>query len=396
MNKSESGKETRISGIANPMQTGIADTSEFSAKKCARAYQFHRSIPGYKPTPLRNLEGLANQLGVCDIWVKDESYRFGLNAFKALGASYAIAVQILDQKEKLHFENVQKYVRRDNNAKLTFVTATDGNHGRAVAWISELLGVQSVVYMPHGSEQVRIDAIQAHGAQVEVLAGSYDDAVKHASAQAEKHGWLLIQDTALENYTSIPLNVMLGYSTLLTECFEQLEGQKPSHVFLQAGVGSMAAAIQAVLIEHYGLGAPKVIIVEPQAADCYFISMSVADGFLHSVNGHLDTSMAGLACGTPSLLAWPILRDHSAFFVRCSDETTESGMRLLASPVCGDDAIVSGESGAVTTGLLSELMHNRELRPLADLLSLGPDSKILLISTEGDTDPINYRRILDE
>jgi diaminopropionate ammonia-lyase len=384
-----------VTGIANPMQTGLTDTSQFSAKKCAQAYKFHRSIPGYTPTPLRRLQGLAHQLGVSDIWVKDESYRFGLNAFKALGASYAIAVQILGRKANLHFDSVQKRVTRDHNSKLTFVTATDGNHGRAVAWISEILGVQSVVYMPHGSEQVRIDAIRDHGAQVEVLAGSYDDAVNHAAIQAEKYGWTLIQDTAVENYTSIPLNIMHGYSTLLTESFEQLGAQKPTHVFLQAGVGSMAAAVQAILIEHYGSGAPKVIIVEPRAADCFFTSMSVADGNLHSVNGHLDTNMAGLACGTPSLLAWPILRDHSAHFFRCGDAITESGMRLLASPVNGDKAIISGESGAVTTGLLAELMSNQDLRKLADSLSLGPDSKILLISTEGDTDPINYRRIVD-
>ena len=376
------------------MRTGITDTSEFSAKNCARVYQLHHSIPGYTSTPLQRLRGLAHRLGVGEIWVKDESSRFGLNAFKALGASYAIAVQILGGEEELHFDKVQARVTDDSHSNIIFVTATDGNHGRAVAWISELLGVLCVVYMPHGSEQIRIDAIRAHGAQVEVLAGSYDDAVNHAATQAIKYSWTLLQDTAWENYTSIPLNIMQGYSTLLTETFGQLNGQIPTHVFLQAGVGSMAASVQAILIEHYGAGAPKVIIVEPLAADCYFTSMSVADGNLHSIDGHLATSMAGLACGTPSLLAWPILRDHSTCFIKCDDEITESGMRILASPTDGDSIIVSGESGAVTTGLLAELMSNPDQRELADSLSLGPGSKILLISTEGDTDPSNYRRIV--
>ncbi len=388
-------KDIRISGITNPLRLRVrgTDTCQFSQDECARVYRLHRSLPGYAATPLRSLHGLARRLGVGEVWVKDESHRFGLNAFKALGASYAISSQLLGQADDLIFDNVQARVSNGQLLKPTFVAATDGNHGRAVAWIAQLLGANSVVYMPYGSQQVRVEAIRAHGGHVEVLDGSYDDAVRHAANQAEMNGWTVIQDTAWDDYTSVPISIMQGYSTLLTEVFEQIEGETPTHVFLQAGVGSMAAAIQAVLIERYGIQAPRVIIVEPEGADCYFESILAADGELHVIEGHLDTNMAGLACGTPSSLAWPIIRDFSAFFFKCKDDVTEAGMRILASPIDADESVISGESGAVTTGLLAELMENKANRELAGVMSLGPESKILLISTEGDTDPENYRRV---
>ena len=387
--------DIRISGITNPFRLHDrgSNTGEFSSDECARVYRLHRSIPGYTATPLQSLQGLAGRLGVARIWVKDESCRFGLNAFKALGASYAISSQLLGQADELIFADVQARASNSQSLKPTFVTATDGNHGRAVAWIAQLLGANSVVYMPYGSQQVRVEAIRAYGGQVEVLEGSYDDAVNHAAVQAATSGWTVIQDTAWDDYTSVPLSIMQGYTTLLTEVFEQIGGETPTHLFLQAGVGSMAAAIQAVLIERYGMQGPRVIIVEPEGADCYFKSILAADGELHGIKGHLDTSMAGLACGTPSSLAWPIIRDYSSFFFKCRDDVTEAGMRLLASPVDADERVISGESGAVTTGLLAQLMEKKANRALARAISLGPDSKILLISTEGDTDPDNYRRV---
>ncbi len=385
----------RIWGMANPFRLSVkgAETRQFSPQHCARVYRLHRSLPGYEATPLRHLIGLAGRLGVADIWVKDESQRFGLNAFKALGASYAMSSLLLGQEDELVFDNVQARVAGGQESKPTYVTATDGNHGRAVAWMAQLLGANSVVYLPHGSQQVRVDAIRAHGAHVEVIDGSYDDAVKHATNQAKTNGWTLIQDTASGDYTSVPLSIMQGYATLLTEIFEQIGGETPTHVFLQAGVGSLAAAIQAVLIEHYGQKAPKVIIVEPEGADCFFRSILATDGEPRIIEGHPNTSMAGLACGTTSSLAWPIIRDYSGFFFKCKDEVTEAGMRILASPIDADQKIISGESGAVTTGLLAELIENKAHRELVKAMSLGQESKILLFSTEGDTDPDNYRRV---
>ena len=390
------GEESdQISGIVNPFRLGEpgADTRPFSPLALERVQHLHRSLPGYSQTPLTRLGGLAKRLGLDEVWIKDESLRFGLNAFKSLGASYAISQLFLEGAAEPDFDKLRAGVIADPQSKPTFVSATDGNHGCAVAWMGQLLGVNSVIYMPSGSEQVRIDAIRAYGGHVEVIDGNYDDAVSHASAQAKSHGWELIQDMAWEGYTSVPLWIMQGYSTLFSEIITQIEGQTPTHVFLQAGVGSMAGAFQAALVEHYGPQCPSVSVVEPDNAACYFKSMQSGDGQLHALEGHLDTSMAGLACGTPSSLAWPIIRYYSEYFFKCPDRVTELGMQVLAHPLNDDERVISGESGAVTTGLLVELMENTNLKEMAERMSLGPDSKILLISTEGDTDPDNYQRV---
>lgn len=385
----------RLSGIENPCQPGTrgTETRQFSPHELDHACRLHRSLPGYEPTPLWHLRGLAEKLAVGEIWLKDESYRFGLNSFKALGASYAISKLLTGDTGGLDFEGLQKTMLADSSSRPAFVTASDGNHGLAVAWVAQLLNANCTVYMPFGTEQVRIDAIKALGGHAEAIDGNYDDAVSRALAMAEAHGWELIQDMAWEGYTSVPLWIMQGYSTLATEALEQIKGSQPTHVFLQAGVGSMAAAVQAVLIERYGVEGPRVIIVEPEYAACFFQSTLIGDGKLHALEGHLETSMAGLACGTPSSLAWPIIRDYSSFFFKCTDHITESGMRLLAHPVGSDESVVSGESGAVTTGLLAQLMENPDNHDWTKKLSLGPESKILLFSTEGDTDPENYRRV---
>ena len=391
-------KTSQISIIENPCRQQVrgVETRQFSRQERDRAHRWHLSLPGYAPTPLRRLRGLAMRLAVGEIWVKDESHRFGLNSFKAIGVSYAIARLLAGKNEEPVFENLRKSLSSEASSKITFVSASDGNHGRAVAWMAQLLNADCMVYMPSGTEQARIDAIHALGGHAEVIDGNYDDAVSHALSQADTHGWKLIQDMAWEGYTSVPLWIMQGYSTLLSEALEQVEGFKPSHVFLQAGVGSMASGVQAAIVEQYGIQGPSVSIVEPENAACYFKSMQVADGELHGLDGHLETSMAGLACGTPSSLAWPIIRDYSDFAIKCTDYITELGMRVLAHPTGGDEKIVSGESGAVTTGLLVELMENPNYRDLADKLSLGPESKILLISTEGDTDPENYCRVISQ
>jgi diaminopropionate ammonia-lyase len=391
-------KTSQISIIENPCRQRIqgVETCQFSRQERDRVHRWHLSLPGYAPTPLRSLHGLAERLGIGEIRVKDESFRFGLNSFKAIGVSYAIARLLAAENEEPVFADLRKSLSAEPSSKITFVSATDGNHGRAVAWMAQLLNADCVVYMPFGTEQVRVNAINELGGHAEVINGNYDDAVNYASAKAETHGWKLIQDMAWEGYTSVPLWIMQGYSALLSEVLEQVEDFKPSHVFLQAGVGSMASGVQAAIVEQYGIQGPTVCIVEPENAACYFKSMQIADGELHGLDGHLETSMAGLACGTPSSLAWPIIRDYSDFSFRCTDYVTELGMRVLAHPCGDDDIIVSGESGAVTTGLLVELMENTDNRKLVEMLSLGPESKILLISTEGATDPENYRRVISQ
>ena len=391
-------KTGQICLIENPCRQRVqgVETHQFSRQERDRVHRWHLSLPGYAPTPLQSLRGLAERLGIGEILVKDESHRFGLNSFKAIGVSYAIARLLTGENEEPVFENLRKSLSSESSSKITFVSATDGNHGRAVAWMARLLDADCMVYMPFGTEQARIDAIHALGGHAEVIDGNYDDAVGYASAKAETHGWKLIQDMAWQGYTSVPLWIMQGYSALLSEVLEQVEDFKPSHVFLQAGVGSMASGVQAAIVEQYGIQGPTVCIVEPENAACYFKSMQIADGELHGLDGHLETSMAGLACGTPSSLAWPIIRDYSDFAVTCTDYITELGMRVFAHPSGDDELIVSGESGAVTTGLLVALMENTNNRDLVKKLSLGPESKILLISTEGATDPENYHRVISQ
>lgn len=359
---------------------------------------FHKTFPNYKPTPLIELSGLAYHLGVKNIWVKDESHRFGLNAFKVLGASYAVAKLIGEMfnisKKELSYSIFTDNSIREKIKNLTLVTATDGNHGRGVAWTAKQIGCKSVVYMPKGTKKARFENIKSLGADVYIIDGNYDDASKLARENAEKYGWLLVQDSSWDGYEKIPLWVMQGYLTLLDEAFEQLQGETPTHVFVQCGVGSLPAVVQAYLVDIFGERRPLLAVVEPEDAACVYESFAAGDGNIHTLKNEMRTIMAGLACGTPSKLAWEIMRDHSNFFVTCDDEITKSGMNILAKGTFGDNKITSGESGAVTTGLVYKLLSDPECAHLAQKLKLKSNSKIFLISTEGDTDPEMYQKIV--
>lgn len=358
--------------------------------------QFHQSLPNYNPTPLLSLNHLAQQLGVKSIRVKDESKRFALNAFKGLGASYAMANYLAEltglSDQPLNFDTIRAHLRKYSNT--VFVTATDGNHGRAVAWSAQLFGCQSVIYMPKGSSSERLEAIRSYGAQASITEFNYDDTVLHASKMAEKNDWILIQDTAWEGYEKIPLEIMQGYFTLVSECLRQAKGFWPTHVFLQAGVGSFAAAILGCMYQLNQLEIPKFIIVEPNEAPCLFESMNQNNGEAYKVEGSMPTIMAGLACGEPSSTALQILRSYAHGFIKCDDDVTKAGMRLAASPKVNDQAFVSGESGAVTLGLLNELLTNSLYKSIKDDLNLNGESRVLLFSTEGNTDPYIYEQIV--
>ena len=395
-------KEVEISYILNAEARKRASsgslTEPFSLSVAESVRRFHQSFPQYDPTPLVTLTNLARNLKVANIWIKDESYRFGLNAFKVLGASYAIACVIGGKlgipEDNLSFHMFNSAPIREKLTGTTFVTATDGNHGRAVAWAAQKLGVNAVVYMPQGSSRARFEAIKQYGAQTEIIKGNYDDAVHWAAQQAQKNDWILVQDTAWEGYEEIPTKIIQGYLTLLHEALEQLGGKIPTHVFVQCGVGSLASAVQAYLVELFGMRRPKFIVVEPERASCFYESMSINDGNLHKISGDLNTIMAGLACGEPGLLGWKILYSYADVFVTCSDSVAIKGMRILANPLAGDDKVVSGESGAVTTGLLACLVGDARYRKIAEALKITQESKILLISTEGDTDPDMYQKIV--
>lgn len=357
---------------------------------------FHQSLPGYHPTPLAKLTQLAKYLGISDLWVKSEASRFDLKAFKVLGASYAIGKMLAKElkldSEKFVFEQIVSHASKFRN--LIFVTATDGNHGRAVAWTANKLGCRAVVYMPKGSSKIRLEAIRKYGAEASIINGNYDDAVRLAAKQSNEKGWILIQDTSWPGYEEIPIYIMQGYITLLIEAFNQMDEKWPSHVFMQAGVGSLAAALQAFLCNCYDKPRPFFVVVEPTKAACFYKSMNMADGKPHAVQGDMDTIMAGLACGEPSEIAWEILKENADAFIACSDQIAIKGMRILGNPLEGDKRVISGESGAVTTGLIYELLNNPMFNELVEQLGLGTDSRVLVISTEGDTDPEYYREVV--
>lgn len=358
-----------------------------------KAGEFHRSLPNYTQTPLVKLSRLANRLGVKEILVKDESHRFDLNAFKVLGASYAMAKYLGEmlrlKDDDLAFSKILAEQSRYRN--ITFVTATDGNHGRAVAWAAKLFGCKSVVYLPKGSSQTRLNAIRYSGAEASITTLNYDDTVIHARQKAREEGWILLQDTSWEGYEQVPRQIMQGYFTLVTEYLGQEQNIWPTHVLMQAGVGSLAGAVLAYLCSLTDRPTPKFIVVEPQGAPCLYESIRQNNGKPFRVEGDLPTIMAGLACGEPSHIGWEILKSAASAFLICSDDVARRGMRVMGNPLKGDLRIISGESGAVTLGALFEILANKEYRPIKDALNLTSDSNVLLFSTEGDTDPEVYR-----
>ncbi len=365
--------------------------------------KFHAQIPGYRISPLKGLDRLASMLGVGGIWVKDESQRLALNSFKVLGGSYAI-YNVLRQKlgllsREVSLAELTSPEAREKLGVITFATATDGNHGRGVAWAARKLGHRAIIYVPRGTAQARIDAIKGYGAKVIVIDGNYDEAVDKIKEDARKQGWQVVSDTAWEGYEDIPTWIMQGYTTLFSEAQEQLAAQgiiKPTHVFVQAGVGSLSGSAVAFYRTLLGSEAPLFTVVEPTNAACLFESARIGDGKPYKIEGSLDTIMAGLSCGRPNPIAWNVLWDCTHVFISCPDFVAARGMRMYAVPLAGDPFIVSGESGAVTLGVLSLIMQRPELAPLRRRLSLGQDSQVLLVNSEGNTDPDDFRKVVWE
>lgn len=367
-----------------------------------RARRFHKSFPQYAATPLARLTHMAERLELKNVFVKDESYRFGLNAFKVLGGSFAMARYIAKELDKSVDEISYDYLTSNQLKKefgqATFFTATDGNHGRGVAWAANRLGQKAVVHMPKGSSKSRFDNIAREGAVVTIETVNYDECVRIAAAEAaETQRGVVVQDTAWEGYEEIPAWIMQGYGTMAMEAAQQLKDAhvaKPTHIFVQAGVGSLAGAVVGFFNNLFPETPPKTIIMEAQAADCLYRGAVAGDGDLRTVGGDLNTIMAGLACGEPNTISWDILRNHASFFVSCPDWVAAKGMRMLSAPCKGDPQVVSGESGAVGMGLLATLMEDEAYRELREAIGLDSASSVLLFSTEGDTDPERYREIV--
>jgi diaminopropionate ammonia-lyase len=372
----------------------------FSEGIAAKVYAFHQQLPGYTATRLAALKGLAKTWGLGGIFVKDESTRFNLQAFKVLGGSYAVA-RLVSSKLGLRLEETDYQYLVSDEARgkighMTFTTATDGNHGRGIAWAAQQLGQEAVIYMPKGAAPSRVRNIRSHGARVEVTDLNYDDAVRLARRNAEEKGWYLIQDTASEGYEEIPLWIMQGYMTMAKEAVEQMaEGNAaPTHVFVQAGVGALAGGVVGYLVNKFRDRLPKFIIMEPTNAACIFASAVVGDGRPHAVSGDLDTIMVGLACGEPNPIGWEILRDFPSCYVCCDNYVSANGIRILANPVKGDSPVEAGESGSVGIGVLELLATHSAFAELKQALGIGPESELLFFNTEGATDPVNYQEIL--
>lgn len=393
----------KIDWVENKLpKTGDEQLKVMSLDNVSIARKFHESFPQYTVTPLRELNGMAKELGLGGMYVKDESYRFGLNAFKVLGGSFAMARYIAEETGKpiaeVNYDYLTSESLKEDFGTATFFTATDGNHGRGVAWAANKLGQKAVVLMPKGSTKPRFDNIAKEGATVTIEEVNYDECVRMANAMAEKtqHG-VMVQDTAWDGYEKIPAWIMQGYGTMASEAAEQLEAfgtERPTHIFIQAGVGSLAGAVQGYFANKYKDNPPTVVVMEADTAACLYKGAMAKDGKPRIVDGDLVTIMAGLACGEPNTISWDILKNHAGFFVACPDWVSARGMRLLGAPVKGDERVISGESGAVGMGLISTLMQNSDYADLRDAIGLSKDSKVLMFSTEGDTDPENYKKIV--
>ncbi|MEF2073095.1 diaminopropionate ammonia-lyase [Consotaella aegiceratis] len=348
---------------------------------------------GYQPTPLVPLADLAARLGIAGIHYKYEAGRFGLGSFKALGGAYAVfrlLAETIEAERGLSPSTADLLDGRyaDIVGKVTVTCATDGNHGRSVAWGASLFGCQCVIFVHATVSEQRAEAIARYGAKVVRTKGNYDDSVREADAQALKNGWMVVSDTSYPGYTQVPKNVMQGYSVMAEEAIHQLQGLRPSHVFLQGGVGGLAAAVTAHLWEAFGEDAPTVVVVEPHQAACLLASNEAGEP--KTVHGDLDTIMAGLACGEPSLIAWPILAEGVSAFMAIPDEAAAATMRLLASGEAGAK-IVGGESGVAGLAGLLVLAEHPDWR---EEIGLTPTSRVLVIGSEGDTDPDLYRQIV--
>lgn len=384
----------------NIPKTDDVQVQNMSLEQMEKAISFHRSFPQYTVTPLTRLSGLADYLGLKRVYVKDESYRFGLNAFKVLGGSYAIARCIADELGKdvseVPYDVLTSDKLREEFGQATFFTATDGNHGRGVAWAANKLGQKCVVRMPKGTTQTRLENIAKENATVTIEELNYDDCVRMAAKEAaETTRGIMVQDTAWEGYEKIPTWIMQGYGTLAMEADKQLEedGCRPTHIFIQAGVGSLAGGVIGYFSNRFKENPPIMVVAEANAADCLYRSAMQGDGNRVDVTGDMLTIMAGLACGEANTVSWDILRNHASAFVSCPDWVSANGTRIYGSPLRGDKQVISGESGSVTMGLLHAIMTRPEYKDLKEALKLNENSEVLLVSTEGDTDPDRYHEI---
>jgi len=365
---------------------------------CATASAEIRTWPGYGPTPLRALKGMARAAGIDGLLYKDESARFGLGSFKALGGAYAVYRYVLRELagrgivEPVGFAELMAGRYAEIVSNLTVACATDGNHGRSAAWGAQMFGSACVIYIHAHVSEAREAAIASYGARMVRVAGNYDDAVERAASDARTYGWQVISDTSYPGYTDVPREVMAGYTVMIDEIVTEPAFERaPTHVFVQGGVGALAAAVCAPLWWRYGATRPRLIVVEPENAACLFAS-AVAGRHVH-IDGDLETVMGGLSCGEPSMIAWPLLSAGVHGFMHLDDNAALETMCSLAAGEGGDAPIVGGESGVA--GLAGCLALCSDTQAAGEL-GLDQRSRVLVFGTEGDTDAELYTRIVGE
>jgi len=384
----------------NPKNEKAYNIDFLSEQYAKKSYNYHAGFPVYRETPLADLKNLAEYVGVQDFFVKDESWRFGLNAFKVLGGSYAIGKYICERleshEEKLSYQFISSDEVHDRIKDLTFISTTDGNHGRGVAWTVRQLGCRCIIHMPKGSALERLDNIKKEGAYADITEYNYDESVRISRKEAEQNGYVMVQDTAWAGYEDIPMWIIQGYLTMAYEACQQIEakGKRPTHIFVQAGVGSLATAVTGFFSNIYQDNPPYIAIVESNKADCLYRTAEADDGKLHTVTGDMDTIMAGLACGEPCTIGWPVLSGYADYFISCPEYISAKGMRVLANPIEDDPKIISGESGAVGIGVVTEILNNPMMKHLSNTLEIDGNSVVLCFSTEGDTNKEGYRKVV--
>lgn len=377
----------------NP-KSGEAAYSVLSEQDFAKAQAEITAWEGYEETPLVSLAGLASQIGVGRIDYKHEGPRFGLGSFKALGGSYA-ALRVLQRElsrqlgQDVSLEEIRKGAHKEACAGITLVSATDGNHGRSLAWGCQRFGAPCRIYIHAEVSEGRAVAMRELGAEVIRIEGDYDDSVLLAKKEAEENGWFVVSDTSWEGYTEPPRDVMAGYSVMTREACEALE-QPPTHVFLQGGVGGLAASVAAALRQYYGAEAPRVVIVEPELAACLFDSAKAGKATNFAIKE--ETIMAGLSCGEPSEMAWEILAEEASDFVTIPDSIVAPAVRLLANGETGDPVVEAGESAVAGLSALIAACQSPDMKPA---LGLDANSRVLLIGSEGVTDPAIYAAIME-
>jgi len=386
-------KTSRLGHVAAARRSGDAASRVLTPQDFLTARAEITEWEGYAPTPLLELPALADQIGIDAILYKDEGPRFGLGSFKALGGSYA-AERVLQRQlahqcgQDVSLRDIRSGKFKDECAAITLVSATDGNHGRSLAWGCQRFGAPCRIYIHAAVSKGRANAMRDLGAEVIRINGDYDMSVAIAKDEAAKNGWFVVSDTSWPGYSETPCDVMAGYGVMTQELCQALD-QAPSHVFLQGGVGGLAAGVIAGLRQYWGAAAPRAVIVEPNLAACLFASAK-AGAVTHVAIGK-ETLMAGLSCGEPSPLAWEIIAEEAADFLTIPEALVAPTVRLLAKPVGGDPAIKAGESAIAG---LAALIAARQDADLSAKLALDAGSRVLVIGSEGVTDSEIFNRIM--